>query len=120
MVINYGVSIPSRTYLSTGPNTPFYRGHFRDHDAELMTRYKGQLYLAKCECFHKVGFTAKDPKHRVRQLAWSTPFDVELVRAWDGTKWDEWCWHQVLWRWRVRGEWYSLPDEVLSWLVVKW
>jgi hypothetical protein len=111
-VTSYGVSMPSRTYLSTGPSTPFYQGVYSDREAELMTRYAGSLYVARCEMYRKVGFTTKGAAHRVRQLSWSTPFAVELLREWDGTRWDEWCWHQRLWKWRVRGEWYELPEEI--------
>jgi len=117
---NFGVSMPHRTFLSTGPNTPLYQGIYNDRDAGLMTRYTGSLYLARCQGYHKVGFTQKTATARVKQLEHGGPFPVELVHEADGTKWDEWCWHQRLWRHRVRGEWYDLPGTIVEELISSW
>lgn len=99
---------------ATGARTPFYRGSYYDGAACRMINTRGTIYLARCERFHKVGFTQLGAAKRITALQHSNPFSVELVRAWPGSQWDEWAWHQRLWRYRVRGEWYELPDEVLA------
>jgi hypothetical protein len=84
------------------------------HKRELMKRKTGSLYLVRLDRFHKVGFTQLGAAKRLQGLQHASPFEVTLVREWPGSLYDEWDWHARLAEWRVRGEWYELPQDSLT------
>ena len=103
-----------RAVVRAGPVTPLSWGAVNPLRKELMQRKAGTLYLASCERFHKLGFTQLTARSRLVGLRNASPFEIELVREWPGSLYDEWEWHSRLAEWRVRGEWYELPAERLT------
>jgi len=101
------------------------------------------LYIIKCNEFYKIGVSA-DLKLRVNQLATSNPYDLELIYSisedydriikeyLNGFKLDTRSYrngyyqqppatrllerkiHKDMERFKVRGEWYKIPDKELK------
>jgi len=62
----------------------------------------------------KIGF-ASNIQRRVKQLQTVFPFDLELIGQWpDATVLGEKRLHQVCAAYRIRGEWFDLPDDILQ------
>lgn len=103
-----------RAVVRAGPITPLRWGLVDPSKKRRMQDKAGTLYLASCERFHKLGFTQLTARSRLVGLRNASPFDIELVREWPGSLYDEWEWHSQLAKWRVRGEWYELSAERLA------
>jgi len=81
-------------------------------------RLKGFIYLAKSDAtgLHKVGSTIW-PKQRILILATADP-TITLIDACPthDMATTERLLHRRLKPWRVRGEWFNLSSELMSWL----
>jgi hypothetical protein len=88
--------------------------------------FPGKVYLLKSGPFHKLGITGgkdgqKSIADRVREHQTGNPIEVELVAYFSAPHaycYDfEQTWHKKLDAFRVRGEWFRLPPEVLTTLL---
>lgn len=73
----------------------------------------GFVYFIKSPSLNavKVGFTAGDPRARLKKLQVGSADDLELIGWADGTMADEKKWHLRYNSYRVRGEWFRLEGE---------
>jgi hypothetical protein len=79
---------------------------------------EGYIYLVRCGAFHKIGL-AKDAHKRLSRLKTSSPFEMELVKNWRCKKPDtiEGFLHERFKKFRVRGEWFNLPEDAVQLLL---
>jgi len=73
------------------------------------------VYAIQCHEFVKIG-VANDVRKRLASLQTGCPYDLTLIAEWHssdaGRVEDEL--HEILDKWRVRGEWFKLPDDVIA------
>lgn len=79
-----------------------------------MKNNKVSVYVAECAGQYKIGF-AVDVSGRLRSMSTSCPFPITLYKSWpvDNARKVERALHERLVDFRVRGEWFALPDTVL-------
>ena len=72
------------------------------------------VYFVKCGEFYKVGI-ADNVKARLHSLQCASPYQIELVKAWQcaDAAAQERAIHGLLWRYHERGEWFKLPIEIV-------
>ncbi len=64
--------------------------------------------------FVKIGYTnAKNPNHRVKQVAQGVPHRVELLAAASGTRELEQAYHREFYKAAVKGEWFEPSPDLL-------
>jgi hypothetical protein len=68
------------------------------------------IYAIECEgtAFYKIGFTDRNPKHRLAQLQTGCPMKLKLAAVIDGTKAQEAVFHERLRHTQYRLEWFDL------------
>ena len=73
------------------------------------------VYLLKCGVYHKIG-RAKDVQKRIGNLATATPYKIALIESVyvDDAILLESILHSACKHFRKRGEWFNLPDEMLT------
>lgn len=59
----------------------------------------------------KIGFTACDPRKRLKQLQTGSPVELNLIGWYPGTPADERDLHEQLAPWWILGEWFRLSRE---------
>lgn len=76
---------------------------------------EGYVYLFRCGGFYKIGL-AKDANKRLSGLKTSSPFEIEMVKSWRCKRPDtiERILHDRYDKFRVRGEWFQLAEDVLQ------
>lgn len=69
----------------------------------------------RCGEYTKIGIT-NDPAQRLSQIQTSNPVDVNLVFTGKvlNTEMVERKLHYILREWRVRGEWFKMPKELVE------
>lgn len=65
--------------------------------------------------FHKIG-ESNNPHYRERTLQAEQPL-IELVEAWKTEAWVERHLHDCFKNYRLRGEWFDLPQEHIDFLI---
>ncbi len=67
--------------------------------------------------YFKIGYT-KDFAKRLAVIQYGVPFEVSVIATIEGTYKDERRLHRQLRQFRLRGEWYSLPNKI-AWGVLE-
>lgn len=77
----------------------------------------GYVYMIDCERFTKIGVSAR-PQDRLREIAAANPHDVYLVHIMPTKHMirSEKYLHHLLVSYRVKCEWFRLPEEIYFWL----
>lgn len=72
------------------------------------------VYLIRCGEFYKIGVTT-DIKDRMGELQTATPYDLELMGEWSSNEpyTLEATLHSSLGAYRIRGEWFKLPAQLV-------
>lgn len=70
------------------------------------------IYFIKGGKFTKIGYTGSDVEGRIASLQTGCPYNIELLGVIDGDVELERSLHKQLEKYRVRGEWFDLPDSV--------
>lgn len=80
----------------------------------------GFLYVLECNGFIKIGVT-ENVTLRVATLQTGNPYPIELLCKWHTSDPydEERFWHNHLKQYRVRGEWFKLPDEIVADMIIK-
>lgn len=81
-----------------------------------MTIFDGDIYIARSDTGHyKIGIS-KTPQERIRHFDTIMPVSVELIHRIpsDDCKGGEALIHQSLARFRFKGEWFDLPEKVVT------
>lgn len=72
----------------------------------------GTIYILKCGKYFKIGFTANVIQKRIHALQTGNPYDITLVRVFEGNYVSAPSWenkaHKLVKRKRIRGEWFAL------------
>jgi hypothetical protein len=79
----------------------------------------GYTYVIECQGYVKIGLAA-NPRLRLASLQTCNPFPLRLLAvfpAWSDMDADEARLHKEFARYRTRGEWHKMPDDVLFELV---
>lgn len=80
------------------------------------------IYVMKSSLgYVKIGITSKDTKRRVREIQTGHPGELEIVKTWELGNIElerqaERRLHKQLAKYKVSGEWFSLPLEGRTWL----
>jgi hypothetical protein len=61
----------------------------------------------------KIGKSA-NPKERIREIQTYHPYPLTVIATIPGEPWSEAAFHRFFSPYRLRGEWFSLPEEFLS------
>lgn len=79
---------------------------------------EGYIYLVRCGDFHKIGL-AKNTNKRLSGLKTSSPFEMKMLKAWRCKRPDliERVMHKRFAKYRVRGEWFQLTEDVVQLLL---
>lgn len=79
----------------------------------------GWVYFIVCTDTYrcKIGFTAKDPAKRLKNLQTGSPGELALVLTHPGTQDTEAALHKKFEASCVRGEWFDLTDELRAYMV---
>lgn len=79
---------------------------------------RGFVYVMVCEGFVKIG-VATNIEDRLTTLQIGNPFEIKIIKAWRTTDPGqlEDRLHAILERYRVRGEWFKIPEEELEKLI---
>ena len=78
----------------------------------------GMIYVIQSGDYTKIGIAGAVPG-RMRELQVGNPIELQLLHHWpsERAEADEYSIHQHLREWRVRGEWFKLPCDVLDGLI---
>lgn len=89
-------------------------GHCNNQQMER-DLFDGYVYFVRCNEFVKIGI-AKDPNARMAFMQTGNPYELELLRVFKSTSpaQDEEMIHLELDKYRVRGEWFKLPDKLIN------
>jgi hypothetical protein len=74
------------------------------------------VYLVETQGLYKIGI-AKSPSRRLGELQVGCPFELNLINTFDGDSETESYIHKVLSVYRIRGEWFDLPEAISEWLI---
>lgn len=91
--------------------------HAVAHAKQLENARLSNVYFIECEGFIKIGY-AKDLARKVSNTQVGNPFKVKLLASFKTTRPhdDEATLHRMFKFYRVRGEWFRLPNNFISWL----
>jgi hypothetical protein len=87
----------------------------------------GWIYMIGClePLSFKIGFTTKDPRHRLKQLQTGNPTPLKLIGWFPGNQRQERHLHGQLNEFRMSGEWFRLDErageilrEPLHWIFI--
>lgn len=74
------------------------------------------VVLAEGTSRYKIGY-AENVDNRIKYLKTGCPFPIEVVSVFDeGTAEDERSIHEVFKDYRVHGEWFCLPEQIVTWI----
>lgn len=78
----------------------------------------GYLYVIKCNEYFKIGIAA-NPRKRLQELQIANPYELELVKMInsDDPRFTESSLHGKYCEFRIRGEWFKLPEQAVTELV---
>jgi len=78
----------------------------------------GFVYLIKCNEFVKIG-VAVNAQLRIRDMQIGNPYELVLLKSYPSPVpyEDEENLHCILERYRVRGEWFKLPQDIVDMLL---
>lgn len=87
-------------------------------DGGRMKKKNTMLYILHCKGFFKIGIS-KNINSRLSSIQSGNPFQVDVVRVFNTphAEYYESVLHIRLDKYNVRGEWFSLPDRIASWLI---
>lgn len=76
------------------------------------------IYLVRCNEFVKIGI-ATNIRERLCEMQVGNPYKLELIKYWPSPNAvvEEEEIHQLLDQYRVRGEWFKLPAELVAAIV---
>jgi len=80
-------------------------------DLKKKEKERQNLYLLECQSFYKIGIS-KNVNRRVKQINKSIPFKIKVVGyiyLGKQARSAETYWHDHYKKYRVRGEWFSIP-----------
>ena len=80
-------------------------------DCKKKEKERQNLYLLECQSFYKIGIS-KNVNRRVKQINKSIPFKIKVVGyiyLGKQARSAETYWHDHYKKYRVRGEWFSIP-----------
>lgn len=77
----------------------------------------GYIYVIECEGLYKIGWARSSPRLRRKTLQIGSPFELTLIGVIPGERIDEAEWHRVFAHKRVRGEWFKLTPEDISYIL---
>ena len=73
------------------------------------------IYFVKCGEYVKIGRTV-DMAHRLSGLQTGNPYELEVLKVIDEGKYTESGLHERFKEYRVRGEWFTLNDEIKAFI----
>ncbi len=77
------------------------------------------VYLVACGDFVKIGLAA-DPQKRLAMMQTGNPIELTIIKVWHTLtpQIDEECLHAQYEKYRVRGEWFKIPQKQLALLTM--
>lgn len=81
-----------------------------------MNNYKGYVYLIKGGEFYKIGMTVTTVEKRMQALQTASPIKLELIKKFKShnPSEDEKAIHSILKDYRKVGEWFQLPNQLVT------
>jgi hypothetical protein len=83
---------------------------------EYLSWDEGYIYLIRSGEFHKIGVSKKEVNARILSLRTGSPLEIELVKLWRSKEPIalEKALHTHFKEFRIRGEWFRFPEDVLK------
>ena len=114
----YAVDIERKNTETNAEFEQMLHGYGSERIRAKRTPAKGYVYLLECGGKYKVGWS-RDVARRVKELD-KRPFKLNVIaksRLTEGAFKNEQYIHERIERFKINGEWYELPEEVVNRLV---